>query len=78
MQKFVNEHVKTAASRCCKEYSCLSENPGSLCRVIFCVNSKILGVLCTEEDFCTYKHTMEDRTCCTCPVRLEIYEKYKL
>ena len=78
MQIQISEQAKSFAVKCSKGYSCLSENPTKLCRVVFCVNCKILGVLCIEEDFCTFKHTMGDRTYCTCPVRFEIYQKYNL
>jgi hypothetical protein len=78
MQFLVSEEIRLSASGCTKGQTCLSGGSDGLCQVVFCVNCKLLGILCREETFCTYKHVMEDRTCCTCPVRLEIYTKYKL
>jgi hypothetical protein len=78
MEIMISEQIKSSASKCTKGQSCVTDNPTNLCQVIFCVNCTILGVRCVEDDFCTYKHTMEDRTCCTCPVRIEIYRKYNI
>ena len=73
---YISDQIKSSASKCCKSHSCLCDDTEDMCKVVFAVNCKILGVHCSEENFCTYKHTMEDRTCCTCPVRIELYHKY--
>jgi hypothetical protein len=78
MQIQVSEESIAGASKCCKEKSCLSQTADSLCNVVFCVNGRILGVLGHDDGFCSFKHTLEDRTCCSCPVRIELYAKYNI
>ncbi len=74
----ISEEVKSEASTCTRGQKCLTGDFDGLCTVVFCVNSKILGVHSPGECYCQFKHTMEDRTCCTCPVRNEIYKKYNV
>ena len=76
MKRIISDEAIAASGSCCLAKACLGEDPPSLCKVVFCVDSKLLGVACGESDPCRYQHVMEDRTLCTCPVRMEIYEKY--
>lgn len=78
-EKFIiSKDLMDAAKNCCKEFSCLTKNQSTLCKVVFCVNCKLHSVLCESEEFCSFRYTAEERTYCTCPIRKEIYSKYKV
>jgi len=76
----ISDEVKAATTNCQKSFSCLSaiRKASGMCKVVFCVNCKMLGILCESEKECTYKYDSEDRTYCICPTRKEIYMKYKV
>jgi hypothetical protein len=78
-EKFIiSKDIKEATKNCSKDFSCLRKNETTLCKVVFCVNCKLHGVLCESDEPCNYRYNAEERTFCTCPVRKEIYSKYNV
>jgi len=74
----INEDIKRSAKLCQKNHICLSKQCENLCKVIAVINNNKMYVDCDNQNGCLYKHHMDDRTLCTCPVRLEIFNKYKI
>ncbi len=72
----VHEDTIKNASRCKKNYSCLSG--GNLCKVDMCVEDKILFIVCVNGETCNYRVPFGYSYVCTCPVRKELYNLYKL
>ena len=78
MELFVNDEIKCRTVACVNEFNCLQGEMECLCKVTSMVNNNIMHVICLHENTCKYKHHVEDRTICTCPVRLEVYKKYNI
>jgi len=74
----ISKEIQACAAFCEKGHACVLKQEKPLCKVVFCVNCKILGILCQEESPCNYKHTEDERTYCLCPARLEIFRKYNI
>ena len=75
---FVNEEIKCSATACINKHECLIWPKDKFCTVTSTVNDNKLFVYCKHEKECPYKHLIENRILCTCPVRLEIYQKYNV
>ena len=79
MELFIKQEIKQSATLCKKEHICLKRQKECLCQVISTVNDDRLYVYCVSNmNGCNYKHKTDERILCTCPVRLEIYNKYKI
>jgi hypothetical protein len=74
----VSDDAKRAADKCPRLFGCLAGANGDLCKVSSCVDGAMVFVTCEHEGPCPYKHDVWERTLCTCPVRREIYKRYKL
>ena len=74
----ISEDAKRAAKKCKKDFICLNRNPADICKVICCINDEELYVKCGAELDCPYILKHNDRDLCMCPVRSEIYSKYRL
>ncbi len=77
MEIFVREYIKEETKACDKNFSCLSDDRDDLCKVLSCVNNDIHFVLCSNTEFCSYQRKKDERFYCECPIRKEIYYKYK-
>ena len=75
---FVSGPCISAAVDCPKDCSCLNGGDKDLCRVISTINDEILYVVCLNGESCPYKGRDRERAYCSCPVRKEIYNKYKI
>ncbi len=74
----ISKAAKDATKDCSHDFSCLSNEGVCMGKVVFCVNCKIHGILCSNDDACSYRYEAEERTFCICPIRKEIYSKYKV
>ena len=78
MELFVNNEIKQSAELCQDKYGCLTGQKKTICKVISTVNNNEMYVICQNNNACKYRHQVNERILCTCPVRLEIYNKYKI
>ncbi len=67
-----------ATTKCDKEFSCLEGSRQDLCSVKYCINRGISFVECANDNNCYYKTSYGDGMICLCPVRNELYNKYKI
>jgi hypothetical protein len=74
----ISDEIKLSASYCTKEFSCLSDANRDLCRVKEHIGEKVYFIACKEDKYCAYKESFGNENLCTCPVRKEIYDKYKI
>ncbi|MHC4768852.1 MAG: hypothetical protein ACYTEI_09100 [Planctomycetota bacterium] len=74
----VSNEVRQACRECPRGFSCLDEGSGHLCQVSCCVDGTLHFIICEHDGPCPYKHPLWDRFVCDCPVRREIYHKYRV
>jgi hypothetical protein len=75
----IDEYIKENARRCEKNYACLSNENHKLCKVEHTVGNDLFFIECIERDKCTYRVGFGYSSyLCTCPIRKEIYRKYKI
>ena len=82
MDIHVSDEVRRAATNCKKEFSCLERERNNICTVLCtkedCINGIVHFIKCLNEGSCSYQHSFGDGFICGCPVRKEIFNKYKI
>ncbi len=74
----INEETKKASTECRKNFSCLSGNQLTLCKVEQCVTDNLHFIKCINSELCSYQMSFGSSHVCTCPVRKELYNRYKI
>jgi hypothetical protein len=74
----VSNEVRQACKECPRGQACLDDDTGYLCPVSCCVDGALYFITCKHEGPCPYKHALWERLVCDCPIRREIYHKYKV
>lgn len=74
----ISDEIKSSATSCTKDFSCLSPEKKDLCKVKKCVDEKVHFIECNEHEYCTYKISFGTEFFCSCPVRKEIYNKHRI
>jgi hypothetical protein len=74
----LDNQIIEQATRCQKHFDCLSNEEHVYCDVEYCVDGKVLFIRCIGEENCEYKVQFGDSCMCTCPVRKEIYNRYRI
>ena len=74
----VDKKTIEQSTKCQKCFSCLENNGKDLCKVNQCIEDKILFVECDDINYCSYQKSFGDNKYCQCPVRKEIFTKYKV
>jgi len=77
MKLIVTDEIRQSADLCKKSFDCLYKQE-DLCKVTSTMNENVMFVHCLSGRNCAYKHYLEERVICTCPVRLELFKKYKI
>ncbi|MBI4846411.1 MAG: hypothetical protein HY810_08095 [Candidatus Omnitrophica bacterium] len=73
----IPEEIIKQATLCKNKFSCL-EDPLVLEEVRFCLDCKTIFVKNTKTNPCLYKKEYGNTYRCFCPVRQELYNKYKV
>jgi len=74
----INEDIIKQTTKCKKNLSCLSGDTTGLCEVEACINEKIHFLKCTYSNLCGYQIPFGYSSVCSCPVRKELYNRYKI
>ncbi|MEI2635582.1 MAG: hypothetical protein V9E92_01805 [Methylotenera sp.] len=74
----ISEDIKALATLCKHDFACLKSENYPLCKVQDCINGKVHFIECKDHDPCVYKTSFGYGHICNCPVRKEIYNKYKI
>jgi hypothetical protein len=74
----VSADVMERATRCQRQFSCLSGAVESLCVVEYVVAGELYCLKRTSWRGCNYERRFGDTFLCICPVRQEIYDRYEV
>ena len=75
----INEDIKKSTTKCEKRFSCLSGKNHKLCNAIGGVGSKIVCIDCFGGKHCKYREPYGFSSyLCSCPIRKELFRKYKI
>ncbi len=80
-QREVSDELLRSASECEKGYRCLSCAPDELCQMKFHpYDDGTYFVECVKEQECHYAEVYPDKgvAICNCPVRKELYRRYRV
>jgi hypothetical protein len=75
----VSQESRDKATGCLFDFQCQQNNSGSMCTVEKEINN--YGVFiknCNRKEFCSYRLSYGFTQICLCPVRLEIFKKYRV
>ena len=78
MDIIIDEETIEKTTNCDKNFNCLSNELHVYCPVKRCVDGKVHFIKCLEGNSCTYMLRFGDSYMCTCPVRKEIFKRYKI
>jgi hypothetical protein len=74
----IDEEIRKSARKCEINLACLSERDHKLCPITSTAGKKMLCLDCTSGRRCNYRVNYGvSAFLCTCPIRKEIYRKYK-
>ena len=74
----VDEHLLGATSKCSKDFACLKGDKGCLCEVDHVNANRTVQIKTKPSNVCKYILKMGSSVYCLCPVRNEIYNRYKI
>ena len=73
----VDENIIRETTKCRKKHACLSgETP--FCTVELCIDNEIYFIKCESNELCSYRVPYGYSYVCICPVRKELYNRYKI
>jgi len=78
MEIKIPQDIIQKATKCSKNFRCLSDDNHNLCQTICNMNNDVLFVKCKDDKDCSYFEPHDKTELCTCPVRKEIYRLYKI
>ena len=73
----IDEETIKNTTECEENFSCLKSDDHKLCEIEFTVSNRVHFIKCNSELPCKYQHPFGDVFFCSCPVRKEIFNKYK-
>ncbi|MBI5674488.1 MAG: hypothetical protein HZC48_01505 [Nitrospirae bacterium] len=76
----ISEDLTVQAVKCATSLGCIKDKDYELCRVVRSANGGgVIFIECKETKHCNYKNPFGySLSFCSCPVRKEIYKKYKI
>jgi hypothetical protein len=74
----IEQRNASAGAECNRAHACLSGDGDCLCQVEQFLDDTILSIAPPPDMKCTHKMRYRDAFLCTCPVRKEIYKRYKI
>jgi hypothetical protein len=78
MDIHVSDTARREATKCQKKFSCLEKEINTLCKVESCIDGTLHFIQCLNKGHCSYQLLFGYRFMCGCPVRKEIFNKYKI
>ena len=74
----VGEETIAKTTKCHDNFRCLGGEPTYLCPVSNRVSNGVLFVECKEGTLCNYQVPFGYTNVCSCPVRIELYDRYRI
>jgi hypothetical protein len=74
----IDEHIREATYKCNKDFACLQDKKTCLCEVDHVNGNRTVQIQTKPVNSCQYILKMGSSVYCLCPVRNEIYNRYKI
>jgi len=74
----IEEELLRKATKCHKNFSCLDCEKRDMCKAEYAISKDFLFVRRNGSPYCEYRMFYGDGTICSCPVRVAIYNKYRI
>jgi len=74
----ISDKSRRATTECTKGLSCLTGELKDLCPVESCVNGVLYFVKHQQQDACSQRRPFGTGYYCVCPVRKELFDRYKV
>ncbi len=75
----ISEKIQKCAVDCTKELNCLVDDKHKICSVAKCIEGRTHYIKCLDNTECHYRDSIDGLYYkCSCPVRMEIYNKYQI
>ncbi len=75
----INEDIKKSTTKCEKNFACLSTKDYKHCKVVRSIQDNVFYIECLTWKPCSYREIFGSSSyTCNCPIRKEIYKKYKI
>ena len=78
MYRKVTEDIIKKATNCTKKFTCLSAYRKDLCKIESHPSESVFFIEHLNDETCKYSYSFGYSHVCTCPVRQEIYRRYKI
>ncbi len=76
MEIRLSDKAQKQTRLCQKDFQCLKGEEDCFCPVEKHIEGDGLFIRKTHEDYCSYELLFGNSSICTCPARIEIYERY--
>ena len=78
MKYKIADKIQKSAIYCTKGLNCLVDDTHRLCPVTKCIEGRTHYIKCLDNNECPYRISIDGLYYkCSCPVRMEIYNKYR-
>ena len=74
----IHQDIIQQAFKCTKNLQCLSGKKEDICKIVFYMNDDMNFVKCHGDKGCPYLELHNKTELCNCPVRKEIFLRYKI
>ncbi len=75
----IADEIQKCANFCTRELICLVDDKHRLCPVAKCIEGRTHYIKCLDINECHYRDSIDGLYYkCSCPVRIEIYNKYQI
>lgn len=78
MEIEISQKTIDETTECEHSHECLKDVSKIHCKVESEISGEVHFVKCPDEELCAYKQTFGHSQMCCCPIRKEIYNKYKV
>lgn len=74
----VGEEILNKSTECSNGFACLSNPRDRLCKVEYVIEDRLFFVIKKKREHCRYFLPYGAYGCCGCPVRKELYKRYRV
>jgi hypothetical protein len=78
METKVEDYILQATNKCKNDFSCLDGNKDCMCKIVHSNNNHTVQIDGKPVGACNYILSMGSKMYCLCPVRNELYNRYKI
>ncbi|TNF52770.1 hypothetical protein EP227_06875 [bacterium] len=78
METKIEDYILKATNKCKNNFSCLDGKKNCMCKIIHSNNYHTVQIDGKPVNACNYILSMGSKMYCLCPVRNELYNRYKI